>query len=361
MTSFESLVEADASAKKADRPSVKASASKSRRTADSRPSTRQATDRTPPPRQGAERKAAARPRTDEDKAPFLRKPLDKKAPAKQGEGKKASARHGIGKKPSAKETARRQSVTPSGRGMDVRGQERTRGQGRPQAQERTRGQGDPRGQERARGQAPEGQGQEQEARISKFAEWKRAHAKNKAEKKFSRQFENTAPPATDPGPRAALYKGEMGHQHKRMAQMQQSAVMEGAAPKGLWDRLVSPKSIVSLVMAVSLVLACTFFYPVAQQFYLTTRHYQQQQAEQAAVNARNEALQDQVDTLSSPEGIEDRARKDFGWIKEGEEGGVVNGLDQGEDDSYIKDIPAGSVEPPQSWYTPLLDMLFGVK
>ena len=69
-----------------------------------------------------------------------------------------------------------------------------------------------------------------------------------------------------------------------------------------------------------------------------------------------------MDSLSTEAGIEDRARKEFGWVKEGENAANVYGLDTYEDEStYNKAVTPGSVEAPDTWYSPVLDILFGVE
>ena len=260
---------------------------------------------------------------------------DKKPSVKQAADRRTSTKQAVDKKPAVKQEASKRPPVASKKSEGVRKQD------------------------------SEGQGHEKKAKISKFAELKRVHSKSKADKAFTRQFGGTASSAANSGSRAALYKGEMGRQHKRMTQMQQSALTKNASPKRLregsrWRN--SPKFVASMVIVVCLALSCLFLYPVTKQFYLAMRHHDRLEAEYAAVQERNQAIQDQVDALSSPEGIEDRARKEFGWIKEGEQGGTVYGLDrEGEEKAYMKNIPAGSVDPPQRWYTPFLDMLFGVE
>jgi len=117
-----------------------------------------------------------------------------------------------------------------------------------------------------------------------------------------------------------------------------------------------------MAVSVCLILACWFLYAPAKQYYVTARSFDRLEAEYSAVQEHNQTLQKQVDSLSSPAGIEDRARKEFGWIKEGEQGGTVYGIErEPEEVSYTKTVAPGSVEAPQAWYTALLDVVFGVK
>lgn len=196
---------------------------------------------------------------------------------------------------------------------------------------------------------------------------KREHSKSKAGKAFTRQFGDTTASAADSGPRAALYKGEMGRSHKRATNMQNTGSQKkinGRAVFSLtaFDWKGSPRKSAGIMVAACLVLSCLFLYSPAQQYYSAVRQNQQAQAEYAALVERNENIQSSVETLTSSEGIEDRARKELGWVKEGENAVTVYGVaSENNPSSYVKSIPAGSVEAPNSWYTPVLDFLFGVQ
>ena len=56
-------------------------------------------------------------------------------------------------------------------------------------------------------------------------------------------------------------------------------------------------------------------------------------------------------------------RDRFGWVKKGEETANVRGLDLDEDEAstFRANITPGSVEAPETWYSPFLDALFGVE
>ena len=194
---------------------------------------------------------------------------------------------------------------------------------------------------------------------------KRSRFKNKASKEFSKQFRETSSSVAESGPRAALYKAEMGRQHKRMTQMQQSAYSKNSSQKNIFASSGlrrSPKLIASLMVVGCLLLSGIFLYPVAKQYYLTVRHYDQLEAEFIAVQNHNQTIKDQVDALSTDEGIEDLARKEFGWVKEGEQGGTVSGLENDTSQmSNTQNTSAGKVEAPQAWYTAFFDVIFGVK
>lgn len=112
-----------------------------------------------------------------------------------------------------------------------------------------------------------------------------------------------------------------------------------------------------------LVLSCWFLYTPAQQYYQSVREYDRLQAEYAAIEQRNVLLQVEVDALGTDAGLEDRARQEFGWVKEGEQTANVRGLAATEDSlsNLTVNIVPGSVEAPETWYSPMLDVLFGVE
>lgn len=205
-------------------------------------------------------------------------------------------------------------------------------------------------------------------RMSKSAKLKRSYNKAKAEKSFSRQFAGKEPSSSsaEGAPRAALYKTEMGKSHKRASRVQRSSAPQTKSRSHLPNvkekiNLQSPKMITAAVVMVCLIAVCVFMYPVAQQYYVTSRENAQLQAEYDALIQRKDALDSEVAFLQTDEGIEDRAREDFGWVKEGENAVKVYGLENTQADTSItKSVPAGSVEAPDAWYTPFLNFIFMV-
>lgn len=206
-----------------------------------------------------------------------------------------------------------------------------------------------------------------EVKRSRIEKMKRSAAKNKAGKAFTRQFgSGDSDASATGGSRAALYKGEMGKKHKQSTRMQGNPGQSMGASKKRFSgpslNPRSPKFVASLMVAACLVLSCVFLYPAAKQYYTTVREHDQLQAEYEALQQRNATIQAEVDSLSTEAGIEDRARKEFGWVKEGENAANVYGLDTYEDEStYNKAVTPGSVEAPDTWYSPVLDILFGVE
>lgn len=214
------------------------------------------------------------------------------------------------------------------------------------------------------------EGEIEERRLSRKEQRKKTRAKSKVDRAFARQFggSNQQPDASQAGPRAAVYKGEMGAKHRQAARMQNAESPQASAKRGfsrgsLVSLKSSPRFIASAAVAVCLVLSCVFLYSPAQQYYHALRERDQLAAEYAALAERNGVLEGDVSSLQTDAGIEDRAHKQFGWVKKGEETANVRGLDldEGQASSFRANITPGSVEAPQTWYSPFLDALFGVE
>uniref|UniRef100_UPI0015557203 FtsB family cell division protein n=1 Tax=Adlercreutzia sp. ZJ473 TaxID=2722822 RepID=UPI0015557203 len=204
-------------------------------------------------------------------------------------------------------------------------------------------------------------------RVSaKVSAAKRSHAQCRAERRFSQQYggaDRGAGAEAAAGPRAAVYKGEMGTKHRRAARMQDDAAPRGGSARSASarkTRRLSPVLAVSAAVAACLLLGGVFLYTPAQQFYQEVRERDRLQAEYTVLQQRNDAIQGEVDALSSSAGVEDRARAEFGWVKKGETAGSVGGLDVEKDSSFRANIVPGSVEAPETWYS-FLDPVFGVK
>ncbi len=211
-------------------------------------------------------------------------------------------------------------------------------------------------------------------RPSWLAQFKKNRAKHKAERAFNKRYggngENGAGAyqggsAAQSEPRAAVYRGEMGATHRRASRMQATASANPSKKRTAFSEsplLKSPKLTASIAVVACLVLACVYLYPTARQYYLSVRECDRLQAEYAAVEQRNEAIQSEVDALGTSEGVEDRARKELGWAKVGEHAATVRGLDGVEDEStFTASIVAGSTQVPETWYSVWLDPFFGVE
>ena len=103
---------------------------------------------------------------------------------------------------------------------------------------------------------------------------------------------------------------------------------EGKYTLTLWsDLLQAEKARRNIAIALIVVLSLIFLYPSAQTLYIANREQAQLEVELAAVQERNEAIESQVKRLESPEGVEDLAHTEFGWVKKGEHAVNVYGAD----------------------------------
>ena len=160
---------------------------------------------------------------------------------------------------------------------------------------------------------------------SRLQEFRRKRQKDRADKKFDKQFGGSSRASDAPaGSRAAVYKGEMGANHKRAARMQNDAAgkartfsLASLNPLALLSSgKQSPKAIAGLGFVACLLLTCWFLYTPAQQLYHSVREHDRLQAEYAAIEQRNASLESEVGTLQTDAGIEDRAPEQFGWVPE---------------------------------------------
>lgn len=205
--------------------------------------------------------------------------------------------------------------------------------------------------------------------LSRFEKLKRKYAKDKADRKFARQYGGGGDAAPgEGGSRAAVYKGEMGSAHRRSSRMQNeesssaSRRTRGGDSQKPASRLVrKPWFIATAVTAFCLVFTVSFLYPSAAQLYHSVRERDQLQAEYAAIEQRNDSIQATVDALSTDAGVEDRAHQEFGWVSKGENAVTVYGLDLDDDSAFTASIVPGSIPAPETWYSKLLDPIFGEK
>lgn len=190
----------------------------------------------------------------------------------------------------------------------------------------------------------------------------KALAKRKADKVFGAQ---DGAPTGEGGPRAALYKGEMGSSQRRASRMQAgegpSDGKRGKASARRGFRL-GPRMRVFAASVACLALVCVFLYQPARQAYQAMREHDALAAEYAALQQRGDALQTSVDVLSTDEGMEALAHEQFGLVREGEVSVSVAGI---ENDSEVgpsvpPNVPSGGVDAPDTWYSGILDPLFGV-
>ena len=197
---------------------------------------------------------------------------------------------------------------------------------------------------------------------------KRDKKSARASRQFLNQFGSSDTPTSESGTRAAVYKGEMGKQHKRAVLQQESPQDSRKSSRGGVSHGGAQTMVVRLAIGfvgtiVVLVMVGAYLYPAAQQYYIEMRNHDRLQVEYETVVARNEAIQQDVDHLRTDEGIEDAARTDLGWVSEGENAVIIQGLpedtDSGSGTEVHAQVPSSSIEAPETWYSKFLDPFFG--
>lgn len=212
------------------------------------------------------------------------------------------------------------------------------------------------------------------SRLSKKERRQKSKAKAKAEKLFNRQFGGDAGAPAQAGSRAAVYKGEMGRNHKRafndLGGSNEGRGVRGGRGAAATSRasqakahLSAPIWVYALGLLICIAAALWFLYPMAQQYYVGLRTQDKLEAEYALLSERNAAIQSDIDRLSTDEGVEDVAREQLGWVSKGETAGVVVGLSEDESsstpDTVHAQIDSASVKTPDTWYSGVLDPIFG--
>lgn len=199
------------------------------------------------------------------------------------------------------------------------------------------------------------------------ADLKRTLRRRKADRLFSRQ-EPDAADINDQAPRPGLYKGEMGRSQRKSARMQEANAHTGvsfALPVGFSQSWSSaPRAMRVIVLAFfCVILSCAFVYPSAKDAYGAVRDQQQAQAEYQAIQDRNAEIQNRSDLLKTDDGMANYARDEYGYVKKGETSVLVSGLDKcniaADAENQTAAIASSSIKPPDTWYSPFLDTLFG--
>lgn len=298
--------------------------------------------------------------------PTSKKPAARKAakPVKQAKQPSANApKRALGRKQSRKEISIARGVERDG-ALSMRTEEEIEAEAR--AQEESRRQ-DKRSKSRVRAFSKK--------MRSSLDEKKKARNKAKAEKKFNAAYGDPGPAGSgansqgmqsEGGPRAAVYEGKMGASHKKSAKLQAKAAgnaIRNAAsgvsiPKANLSKM--PRGLMRALASVAVVaLVAVALYGPAQQYYQQMRETDRLQAEYAAVAARSNTLQSTIDSLRSDEGIEDKAHTDLGYVKKGEETATVKGANIVDNTEFSSNVAPGSIPAPETWYSPVLDVLFG--
>lgn len=170
------------------------------------------------------------------------------------------------------------------------------------------------------------------------------------------------------GSRAAVYDMRMGASQRKsvrsMAEGEKGKRSGFSLPFALpFNGSLSAWATRGIVAFVAVAFAVVMLYPSCQNYYNETRQLQQLEAEYDALQTYNAQMQSQVNYLNTDEGIEDYARSELGWIRPGEHvvsvEGVTSTSDNTRSNSRAFAIPAGSVAAPDTWYSGILDVIFG--
>ncbi|MCL2756636.1 MAG: septum formation initiator family protein [Coriobacteriia bacterium] len=118
-------------------------------------------------------------------------------------------------------------------------------------------------------------------------------------------------------------------------------------------------AIVTLGLTFCCVFAFMTLYPVLREFYIASREYEILALEYAALLDRNEKIEEQIANLQTPEGVADRAREQFGWVKEGEQAINITGLGARDSTTALPGaVVSGSITTESTWWTDFLDWVF---
>lgn len=109
-------------------------------------------------------------------------------------------------------------------------------------------------------------------------------------------------------------------------------------------------------------LVIVLLYPAGRDYYKTMRTEQRLQAQLEAVTERNDAVEAENEALQTPEGVENQARNEYGWVREDENSVVVTNQEGTVDNaSRLPDhLDIDSIHAPSTWYYNILDTIFFV-
>lgn len=114
------------------------------------------------------------------------------------------------------------------------------------------------------------------------------------------------------------------------------------------------------VFVASVLIIGVVLYPIGCTYYQALRQEQQLQAVLDAVNERNESIESKNQELETDEGVENQAREEYGWVKDGEHATLVS--NSGESSSGMpSQVDESQIEPPHTWYYDILDVIFQSK
>lgn len=207
----------------------------------------------------------------------------------------------------------------------------------------------------------------QEGLIKRF---QRRNRKRRAERMANRTFDDAPSSAADASreqSRAAVYEMKMGSKHRSMVRSQSTTTKKRISLPRIHRDTDRPSIFQSTILRVivgtlvCMIAVVAFLYPAAKDFYVAKRDYAKAEAAVQLAQERNAILEQDVAALSTPQGIEDRVRSEYGWVKEGENAVTVTGLRDANDGAErLEELPAvESVKAPDTWYSNVLDPIFG--
>lgn len=182
---------------------------------------------------------------------------------------------------------------------------------------------------------------------------KRKRVKNKQAELKQAEPKQVKPKQTEPNQAKQKQAKPEKAKQKQAKPSQRTASQEGTK-RFPWRPLIVTACIIVLVLAI--------LYPVGREYYQTLRTQQRLEAQIEAVTERNEAVEAENEALQTEEGIENQARSEYGWVKEGENSAVVTN-DQGTVDNASRlpeHLDKDSITAPKTWYYNILDFIFFV-
>lgn len=138
---------------------------------------------------------------------------------------------------------------------------------------------------------------------------------------------------------------------------------EGKPVKAALESLLAvpfPLKVVGGIV-IFLLLSFALLYPMGCTYYQAMRDQQRNQAELDAVNARNDIIQQENNALGTDEGVESQARKELGWVKDGEQAVIISNSDSDTSSGMPEQVDGDSIEAPHTWYYDILDVVFQAK
>ena len=112
------------------------------------------------------------------------------------------------------------------------------------------------------------------------------------------------------------------------------------------------------ILIAALIVAGMLVYPALSNWWQVRRDNQILAAENTALGERNQQIESLIAALGTPQGIENRAREQFGWVLAGEHAVNIIGLEGLSSSTTIPpSIAPGSVQPGIDWLTDTIDFL----